>query len=93
MFTLIRFLNKMNLLTTEEAIKTMPLSDIEDAIEELTEIVSESATELARVVGKGQYALADLHRGIVAVNLDLINKLQNQQDDLVFLERERLMAS
>ena len=79
----------MNLLSTEEAIKKMPLTEIKDAIEELTEIVSESATELARVVGKGQYALADLHRGIVAVNLDLINKLQNQQDDLVFLEKRK----
>ena len=79
----------MNLLTTEEAIKTMPLSDIEDAIEELTEIVSESATELARVVGKGQYALADLHRGIVAVNLDLINKLHGQKDDIDFLAKRK----
>ena len=81
------------LLTTEEAIKTMSLTEIKNAIAEFTEIVSESATELARVVVKGQYGLADLHRGIIAVNLDFINKLQNQQDDLVFLEKERLMAS
>ena len=81
------------LLTTEEAIKTMSLTEIKNAIAEFTEIVSESATELARVVAQGQYGLADLHRGIIAVNLDFINKLQNQQDDLVFLERERLMAS
>jgi hypothetical protein len=81
------------LLTTEEAIKTMSLTEIKNAIAEFTEIVSESATELARVVVSGQYGLADLHRGIIAVNMDFINKLQNQQDDLVFLEKERLMAS
>ena len=65
-FVLTQFLHKM---TTEETIKTMSLSDIVETIGELTRIVGESATELATAVTKGHYGLADLHRGVINVNL------------------------
>ena len=77
----------MNISSTEETIKTMPLTDIIDAIGELTRIVGESSMELATAVTKGQYGLADLHRGVINVNLEFINKLQNQKDDIDFLAK------
>jgi len=79
----------MNSPTTEETIKTMSLSDIVVTIGELTRIVGESATELATAVTKGHYGLADLHRGVINVNLEFINKLQNQKDDIDFLAKRK----
>ena len=79
----------MNMPTTEETIKTMSILDIKNAITEFSEIIASSATELATAVTKGHYGLADLHRGVIAVNLDFINKLQNQKDDIDFLAKRK----